>query len=512
MLRETQTKNGQVAGIPAADPRITVYKGIPFAKPPVGEWRWRPPQPADDWAGVLKADTFAPISMQETPGAGDPEALYNKEWHVDSDVPMSEDCLYLNVWTPAKSTDENLPVMVWLFGGGMCCGYTSEMEFDGERIARRGVVFVSVNYRLNAFGFLAHKELSEEESTNASGNYGLLDQLAGLKWVKDNISNFGGNPDNVTLFGQSAGGRSVTSHLVSPLSKDYFHKAIAQSGGGILLGWRDRYPVLEEAEAIGDLFLKKLGVQTITEARQLDAKTVLKQALDFISYYRWGPIRDGHFLSEDPVDAIRHGLQHDMPVMAGSTTNEMVFQPQAADFKTYRDSLKPLAGDHTDAYLKACGVNQQSSIEEIYKKATFNLSDLGNRVWAQWVADHYNSPFYLYRFGPDMPGDDAGAFHSSELWFVFETLAKCWRPFTGKHYDLSRKICHYWTNFAKHSNPNGHDDDGSPLPEWQTYKSDCPSDIFFGDQIETFSHHEPESLRLLKETHKKVQPSTGVFF
>ena len=195
MLRIAKTENGLVRGLPAADPRITSFKGIPFAAPPVGDLRWRAPQPAQDWKGVRECFEFAPISMQYVPGAN-PEDFYAREWHVDPQIPMSEDCLYLNIWTPAVTGEEKLPVLVWYFGGAFQCGYTAEMEFDGERLARRGLIVVTVNYRVNVFGFLAHPELTAEHP-EAPANFGCLDQQAGLLWVKRNIAAFGGDPAEV---------------------------------------------------------------------------------------------------------------------------------------------------------------------------------------------------------------------------------------------------------------------------------------------------------------------------
>ncbi|MFY9393281.1 MAG: carboxylesterase family protein, partial [Halanaerobiales bacterium] len=228
MLRVVEVENGVVQGLPAADPRITSFKGIPFAAAPVGENRWRTPQPAEDWEGVLEAFQFAPIGMQARPGV-DKDNIYSREWHVDPDIPMSEDCLYLNVWTPATSADEKLPVFVWFFGGGLQVGYTSEMEFDGERIARRGVVVVTANYRLNVFGFLCHPEITAE-APEAPANFGHLDQQYAIQWVKRNIAAFGGDPDNITIGGQSAGGGSVLAQLTSPQNEGAFQRAIIQSG------------------------------------------------------------------------------------------------------------------------------------------------------------------------------------------------------------------------------------------------------------------------------------------
>ena len=210
MLREVTVENGRIRGVASADPRVTAFKGIPFAAPPVGENRWRAPQPAENWEGTRLCQEFAPISVQDRPGVGND--LYCREWHVDPDIPMDEDCLYLNVWTGARSADEKLPVLVWYFGGGFQWGYTSEMEFDGERLARRGVVVVSVNYRLAALGFLAHPDITKE-SPETPGNFGLLDQKAGLDWVVRNIAAFGGDPDRITIAGQSAGGASTMEQL-----------------------------------------------------------------------------------------------------------------------------------------------------------------------------------------------------------------------------------------------------------------------------------------------------------
>ena len=228
MLREVRTENGVVRGLPAADPRVTSFKGIPFAAPPVGDLRWKAPQPAKDWDGVLDCYKFAPISMQHIPGL-DETNIYTREWNVDPEIPMDEDCLYLNVWTPAKKTDEKLPVFVWYFGGGLREGNPAEMEFDGERIARRGVVVVTVNYRLNCFGFLSHPELTAE-NPEAPANFGHLDQQAGTRWVKRNIAAFGGDPENITIGGQSAGALSVIAQLCSPQNEGLFQKAIVMSG------------------------------------------------------------------------------------------------------------------------------------------------------------------------------------------------------------------------------------------------------------------------------------------
>lgn len=317
------TENGPVRGLPAADPRITAFKGVPFAAPPVGALRWRAPQPAENWEGVRECYAFAPISMQETPGEN-PQAFYSKEWHVDPEIPMDEDCLYLNIWTPAKSAGEKLPVMVWIFGGGFQCGYPAEMEFDGERLARRGVILVSVNYRVNVFGFLAHPELAAEAHGEPVGNYGLQDQTAGIQWVRRNIAAFGGDPENITIFGQSAGGGSVLSQMTSPLTDGLFQKAIMQSGGGLRAYSTGPFRPLEEAFDYGKKFLETLGVSSIQEARKVDARTLLEKGLAFNAVARWQPTVDGAFLPEDPTQLILQGKHHDIPYMAGNTGADLL--------------------------------------------------------------------------------------------------------------------------------------------------------------------------------------------
>ena len=469
MLREAKTENGWVRGIPAADPRITAFKGVPFAAPPVGGLRWRGPQPAADWEGVRDCARFGPISMQETPGVGG--GFYDKEWHVDPDIPMGEDCLYLNVWTPAKSADEKLPVMVWIFGGGMTCGYTAEMEFDGERIARRGVILVSVNYRLSVFGFLAHPELPAEAKAHgeAGTNFALLDQQAGIRWVKRNIAAFGGDPENITVFGQSAGGRSTWMQVVSPTNKGLFQKAIVQSGA--LDSGIATYPDLAQAEKEGADFLKDLGVNSIAEARAIPADLLLKKGLACRAF-RWGPIIDGTFLPLSPAQAFARHRENDVALMAGDTVDEVRGLRPAATVEGFREKMPARYGADWQELDRLTNVHDDESLTRYYNSPAFNTFEIGNHYAAAKRMESGGKPVYLYRFNPAIPGDSAGSFHSCDLWFVFETLAKCWRPFRGAHYDLARRMCNYWTNFAKTGDPNGLDDDGRPMPYWQATQKD----------------------------------------
>lgn len=455
MLRETTTKYGKVRGIEAADPRITAFKGIPFAAPPVGENRWRAPKEPATWEGVRECFRFAPISIQDTPGLGDD--IYCREWHVDPEIEMSEDCLYLNVWTPAKRADEKLPVVVWFFGGALQWGYPSEMEFDGERVARRGIVFVSVNYRLAAMGFLTHPDLIRDQRDECA-NFGLLDQQAGLKWVKENIAAFGGDPDNVTIAGQSAGAGSVLSHIANPNNKGLFNRGIAQSGiVRMSNGISPFKPVeLDVAAKKGEDFFKVLGVKTIKEARKLDAMYIRDKYAEYCGndfspqgmLIRFTTVLDDRFCYNDPYEAILSGNCINVPMMAGNTVDEFLIMSDDRDPVTGR-LLGPL----------------ENAIKDLAVGRT---------------ANGIKEPLYYYKLDADIPGDDKpGNFHSVDLWFFLETLAKCSRPFVGKHYDLARIMCNYWCNFVKTGDPNGNDADGSRMPEWKPYDKNDKFEMIF---------------------------------
>ena len=428
MLRQTVIKNGKVKGLPGNDPRITVYKGIPFALPPVGEYRWKAPQPCEDWEGTLCAYQFGPISIQDQPAVG--TDVYCKEWHVDPDIPMSEDCLYLNIWTPANTEDEKLPVLVWYFGGGFQWGYTAEMEFNGERLARRGIVVVSVNYRLAALGFLAHPDLTAE-SPDAPANFGLLDQKAGLDWVRQNIASFGGDPDNITIAGQSAGGGSVLNQMTN---EDNFGKI----KGAVILSGMIRFPgkgddillpvTLSKAEEKGKEFLEYLGVDSIAEARKIDAFTIRNKYGEWAQDHpRFAPVRDDVNYRTDALLSVADNKYNNIPIIAGYTTDEFPFN----------------------------GVNiVEKTVKETCAEAVASGAD----------------PVYVYEFGTDIPGeDDPGNFHSVDLWFWFDNLIMCWRPMRGRHFELSRQMANYLASFVKTHDPNCKDDDGSDMPVWKPY-------------------------------------------
>ena len=465
MLRTVQTALGPVEGLAAPEPEITVFRGIPFAAPPVGDLRWRAPRPVEPWPGTLAAYDFAPACPQPTPGGSN--EFYDREWGTDPAIELNEDCLYLNIWTPALRgnrrdtrvvADHPLPVMVWIHGGAYQTGCTAEKEFDGSALARRGVVVVSVGYRLNVFGFLAHNRLREEAEARHDdepyANFGFLDQRAGIRWVVKNIAAFGGDPENITIFGQSAGAGSVLAQICSPLNRGLFQRAIMQSGAG--LGMFNRHQQsLEDGHRTAERLFEALGVSSLDEARQVPAAELLAAAEalpvppesgregDWSMMVNWVPCVDGRFITDQYARTIARGEQNEVEILLGNTTGEFM--------ETDADGTLLPAGE------------------------------VGNlKLIAEWIRSGRKAPYY-YRFDVTMPGDDAGAFHSSELWFSFGTLATCWRPFVGWHYDLSRRMVAYWTNFAATGDPNGPDADGTPLPEWTRYAP-------FGDDAMRLGH------------------------
>ncbi len=512
MLRIAKTENGLTRGLPAPDPRITVFKGIPFAAPPVYGNRWRAPMPCSNWEGILDAYKFKPIPVQDRPGIGDD--IYCREWHVEPDIEMDEDCLYLNVWTNAKTEDSCLPVLVWFFGGALQWGYTSEMEMDGERIARRGIVVVTVSYRLNVFGFMAHPELTLEQP-EAPANFGSLDQQAGLRWVKRNIKAFGGDPDNITIAGQSAGGGSVLSHMVCKENKGLFQKAVVMSG--MIRNPYERDFVfapesMDSAQENGRRFLEFAGAENISQARMMDAKYLSRKYAEYVKKYpRMLTVCDQRFLMGNPLELIAEDKYIKVPVMAGNTKDEFLNTITAATEEELKEKAELIFGGKAEEFMEFKeshvysnnGYAPVSGIECAVKETFLKTRENGN-----------NENCYYYCFDADIPGwDNPGSFHSVDLWFFFETLAKSWRPFTGRHYDLARKMCDYLCNFIKTGNPNGTGTDGEELPEWKPYTEECACEMLFrtdGIRVNTgtekpFTRFIMEQTGITKNTCKKKE-------
>ena len=415
-----QTKYGAISGVKQNE--YTIFKGIPYAKPPIGDLRFRAPEEVDPWDEVYQADTFKNKCIQsELPKE---ISFYIKEFFSNPEfmVEGSEDGLYLNIWTPAKESSEKLPVAFWIHGGGFLGGFGSELEFDGEAFCKQGVILVTINYRLGLFGFLAHEWLSEENEKGVSGNYGMMDQIMALKWVYENIDAFGGDPENITIFGQSAGAVSVQTLISSKLTDNMINKAILQSGGGY------QSPItrnisLEEAKKIGEEFLSFANIKSLNELRAIPAEELLTRVEGYYSHRRetgkeghlFFPIIDGYVLEYGYDKLIEKGEIKDISYMLGCCKDDI--------------SVTSEGGENSSLYKGCIGFSHK--LEEIGRKSA-----------------------YVYYFTRDLPGDDSGAFHSGELWYMFGTLKRNWRPNLAADYELSERMVTAWTNFMKNGDPS----------------------------------------------------------
>ena len=426
------TRQGAIKGV--EENGISVFKGIPYAQPPVGPLRWRLPQEPLNHADTLDCTRFGAASLQadQTPGS-----FYWKEFYQNGDPQRSEDCLYLNIWTP-KADSGRRPVIFWIHGGGYMGGYGHETEFDGRAFAGQDVILVTINYRLGMLGFLSHPLLSNGDPDGTSGNYGLYDQLAALRWVKDNIASFGGDPDNITVMGQSAGAGSVQALVSSPLTKGLVSKAVIMSGGGLggIIAPRSQADAIKAGEAMW----AAAGVKTAEEMRAYPAGKFQELMIKYMmsnpgTGLPFSPCVDGRLLPGSFDATAEAGNQLDIPYMIGFTSED----------------LMP------------------------------DIMDKAARDWSLLLEKQGRRPAFVYRFCRDLPGEDMpadptlgwgdmhGAFHSSELWYVFGTLDRCWRPMTAADRRLSEQMVKYWANFARTGNPNG-----ATLAPWHPYTAATP--------------------------------------
>lgn len=467
-----KTQNGLVSGIYSNG--VNVFKGIPFAAPPVGELRWKAPQTAANWKGVRKCDTFSASAMQAKPA---PFMMYTAEFLAPPE-PLSEDCLYLNVWTAAKSANEKRPVIVWVHGGGFTGGSGSVPLYDGEDLAKKGVVFVTINYRLGVFGFLAHPELSKEANGNEVGNYAFLDQIAAFEWVKKNIAAFGGDPNNVTLAGQSAGAFSVNVLMASPLAKGLFHKAIAESGG--MFGFSLRMKSIADAEQTGVAFAQKLQANSIADLRAKSADEILKAGGGISS-----PVLDKYVIVGDMYSLFANNKQNDVPLLTGWNAGDRFPSPKtltAEEFKADAEKkYGAFANDFLKVYPSATDAEAKESQLEVSGHMLFGWQ---NYTWAKLQSKHGKNKAYLYFFKhvPPQHADkpDFGAFHSAEFGYFLHTLRNWDRPFTAVDIKLEDQMSSYWVNFAKTGNPNA-----KGLPEWKAFDATKPQAMIFGDVPQT---------------------------
>ena len=464
--------DGVIAGTKNTTGDIAIFKGIPFAAPPVDVYRWRPPQPVVPWRGIKDCSRFSASPMQNKPV---PFMMYTAEYLIP-ESPISEDCLYLNVWTGAKTTSEKRPVIVWIYGGGFVSGGSACAIYDGEQLAKMGVVFVSVNYRVGVFGFLAHPELTQESKGKASGNYALLDQLAALQWVKHNIALFGGDPGNVTIMGQSAGAFSVNALMASPLAKGLFHRAIAHSGG--MFNVDGRAISLQAAEQNGQQFMQRVQATSIAEMRDMPAATLQQAAGSFTA----SPVIDGYVLPEPVYAMFSKGKHNDVPLLTGWNGDEG-FPPQTLPSpEQYQANARKQYGALADAYLQAFPGNTDDEVKRsLFALNRDNVFAWQNYTWAKQQTQQGNNKAYLYQFNHVSPGQEQyGAFHSSEIAYALHTLHTWELPFTDADQQLETVMSAYWVNFARTGNPNG-----SGLPVWQPFDAAAPAVMVLSASYQT---------------------------
>jgi para-nitrobenzyl esterase len=476
-----QVEGGLVRG--TLEDGLTVYRGIPFAAPPVGDLRWRAPQPPAKWDGVLQATKFAPGPIQ---GGNPPSG-------------KSEDCLYLNVWTPAKSTADRIPVLVWIYGGGFGGGATSERNYSGENLAKKGVVLVSIAYRVGQLGFLAHPELSAESPNRVSGNYGLLDMIAGLQWIQTNIAAFGGDPDKTTIFGESAGGIAVSMLCASPLAKGLFHGAISQSGGSFGPPRSTTFPGenlkrLADAERAGEEYAKSAGVSSIAELRKITADKLPSGRGLGMSW----PIIDGLVIPNDQYKLYEAGKFNDTPILVGYNSDEGATFTRTREPQVYIDSVHERYGPFADRLLKAYPVDPNTvskTARDLARDAAFGWHTW---VWARLQSKMGKSKAYYYYFDqhPDYPANslhaDRGSPHGQDVAYVFGHLNASSSRTTKTDLEISEAMITYWTNFAKRGNPNG-----EGVSEWPAFSDANPVVMYFSQTPHTGPVPSANSLMVL---------------
>ncbi len=482
-------ETGRLTGTTAEkDASIRVFKGIPYAAPPVGDLRWKEPQPAARWDGVKAFDQFGAACPQSPYPAG---SLY-----VNKPEKQSEDCLCLNVWTGAKKAGEKRPVMVWIHGGALTRGSSSTTYYDGAALAAKGVVLVTINYRLGALGYFAHPALSAESAHHASGNYGVLDQIAALQWVQRNIAAFGGDPNRVTIFGESAGSWSVCALLATPLAKGLFHRAIGESGGVFapMQFLKEARFGSQSAEDGGKAFAKALGVsEGLSAAKELRAKSAEEIIAAFDKQRNTGWARgavDGWVFPEEVHTIFAKGKHNDVPVIVGSNADEgtsllsPAVIPKSAE--AYQSFLKSRYGEMLDDFLKVYPVNSDAEVRKAVVSSFRDESFTWQmRTWAR-LTGKGSSKAWVYFFSKVPPRPDRevyGAYHAAEIVYAFDNLYRTTLPNEKADFDVASAMSDYWVNFAATGNPNR-----KGLPAWSAYDEKSEPYMEFGNPIKTGNH------------------------
>ena len=465
----TATESGAISGV--RENGLSVYKGVPFAAPPVGDLRWRLPMQVAPWTGTRKAEVFAPACMQvgvSMPGETPPA--------------MSEDCLYLNIWTPAKNAHEGLPVIVWIYGGGYINGSASMPLYWGDRLAQQGVIVVTIAYRVGPLGFLAHPELTRESPQHSSGNYGLMDQIAALEWIQRNIAAFGGDPKRVTIAGQSSGAISVSILMASPRARGLFQRAVGESGGLFEPPQLAPKYLLANAEREGEKYAVSLGAASLEQLRRLPASQLSGNAGGICH-----PVIEPYVLPVSPYEAFATGQQNDVPLLIGSNAEEArslvdVTQVKAATFDAdLEHSFGALPPPLISAYPHATEEQARQARLDLERDLRFGW-DMW--AWARLQAGTGQSRVYYYSFRqkPPFPAGSVyegwGASHFAELWYVFDHLNQEPWPWTTADRKVAEEISGYWVNFAKTGNPNG-----QALSLWPAFTSTDGKVLYLGDPI-----------------------------
>jgi len=487
--------SGLISG--AADKSgVTAYLGIPFASPPVGQLRWRPPQPAGHWQGVREADHFGASCMQDEPGSRLP---WTEEFMTQGAI--SEDCLFVNVWTGAKSAGEKRAVMVFIYGGGFSEGSSSVAVYNGAALAKKGVVVVTFNYRVGPLGFLVHPELTRESEHHSSGNYGLLDQIAALEWVHRNIGAFGGDPARVMIFGQSAGAISVYDLMRSSLAKGLFARAIVESGPGLFPGSiLGGGMTLEQREQQGLAYAESKGAHSLADLRALPAADFFKSTPGSGGGPPGvgGPVTDGWVLTpEHPA--------HEVPIMVGMVAGDAAFAsgfgpPVAPSVASYISTAEKTYGDKTATFLKLYPVEKEDDVAAAKKASQIDRARVSIDLWCEDQVKR-SGRIYTYFFDHPIPWPahpEFGAFHSSEVPYIFETIKLLDRPWQPADFRLSEMMASYWSNFAKTGDPNA-----PGLPRWPSYKPDSHITMELGDQAGPIPEAEPAKLEFFARYFKK---------
>jgi para-nitrobenzyl esterase len=463
ITQPVQVEGGLVSGVPGNDSSIMTFKSIPFAAPPVGNLRWRAPQPVVPWKGLHATDKYPPSCIQQIPSSNAP---WTYEFMPHNEI--GEDCLYLNVFTPVNTASEKRPVFVYIYGGGFQQGGTAVPIYDGEGLAKKGLVVVTINYRVGVFGFLAHPELTSESGHQASGNYALLDQIAALKWIQRNIAKFGGDPGNVTICGQSAGGAAVHDLTASPLAHGLFQRAIVQSGGStIARGGMGGLQSLADAEKQGEKFAEAKGAHTLAELRAMSWQDLLKLNPAAQSSARFAPIADGYVLPAPFMTVNAEGKQNDVVTLTGSALGELggiSGPPNPVTLSEFEARARQRFGDAAAEFLKLYPARTDAEAQTAQKQSAVDQALVAQYLWARVRSKTAKTKVYEYLWDHTLPGPDSGkygAFHSSDLLYTLNNLNTSDRPFTDDDRKIAAMMSSYWSNFIATGDPNG-----KGLPLW----------------------------------------------